>query len=242
MELREATAKDGAPIRAVVRESMRASYSLDPDTIDSAVDEWFDDGMIERKVGEDNRTLLLATEDDDVVGMAEFVTIPETRIGDLLWIHVHPEHRGAGVGSTLFEEAQVALEGAGVETIRGIVLADNDDGTAFYEAQGFEQVNERTVSIGGTAYSELVYLEDGAAEMEQDQHGSQEVYIDRTDPDPGTHAPFYPSYLDTDREERYGFKCGNCGSLDTVIDAMSLINCSDCDNQRRKRRWNVAHL
>ena len=66
-----------------------------------------------------------------------------------------------------------------------------------------------------------------------------EVYLDREDPESGTDAPFVVTYTDADHTERYGYYCGNCGSLDTVVDESEQIECSDCGNSHTPRSGEV---
>ena len=66
-----------------------------------------------------------------------------------------------------------------------------------------------------------------------------EVYLDREDPKSGTDAPFVVTYTDADHTERHGYYCGNCGSLDTVVDESEQIECSDCGNSHTPRSGEV---
>ena len=67
------------------------------------------------------------------------------------------------------------------------------------------------------------------------------VYIDRTRGERGAEGPFYVVFADADAHTRWGFACGNCGSLDTAMDTMGRIQCTDCGNLRKPDEWDAAH-
>lgn len=56
------------------------------------------------------------------------------------------------------------------------------------------------------------------------------VHVEQDAPATGQEAPFFPAYTDAGLEERYGFYCGACGSLDVLADEMEALECSDCGN------------
>ncbi|WP_096389376.1 DUF5816 domain-containing protein [Halopenitus persicus] len=67
------------------------------------------------------------------------------------------------------------------------------------------------------------------------------VYVDRTAGDRGSEGPFYIAYATERGEDRWGFLCGNCGSLDTAMDTMGRIECNECGNMRKPEEWDAAH-
>jgi hypothetical protein len=69
----------------------------------------------------------------------------------------------------------------------------------------------------------------------------ERVYIDRTRAERGAEGPFYLVYADADAADRWGFACGSCGSLDTAMDTMGRIQCTDCGNLRKPDEWDAAH-
>src|SRR6056297_672468 len=151
MELRDATAADVSAIRAVARESLLASYghAVDEALLTEAVDEWYDTEELTAEI-EDERTVYpVALVDDEVVGFAEsYVIGRRERVGEIDWLHVHPDHRGSGIGSALLALVESELKDADVDRIEARVLATNEAGTVFYESEGYELVDERAVEIG----------------------------------------------------------------------------------------------
>jgi len=67
------------------------------------------------------------------------------------------------------------------------------------------------------------------------------VYVSRSEGDRGSKAPFFVAYVTPDRERKYGWLCGNCESLDTAMDTMGRIECTDCGNLRKPTEWDAAH-
>ncbi|PSP61341.1 GNAT family N-acetyltransferase [Halobacteriales archaeon QH_8_64_26] len=62
-----------------------------------------------------------------------------------------------------------------------------------------------------------------------------DTHLDRKETESGTEAPFVVAYTDAEFTDRYGYYCGNCGSLDTVLDESERIECTDCGNSHAPR-------
>jgi len=69
----------------------------------------------------------------------------------------------------------------------------------------------------------------------------ERVYTDRSRAERGADGPFYVVFADEAGESRWGFRCGNCGSLDTAMDTMGRIQCTECGNLRKPDEWDAAH-
>lgn len=67
------------------------------------------------------------------------------------------------------------------------------------------------------------------------------VYVSTSEGARGSKGPFYVAYADADGERRYGWVCGNCDGLDTAMDPMGRVECTDCDNRRKPTEWDAAH-
>lgn len=63
--------------------------------------------------------------------------------------------------------------------------------------------------------------------------------VDWTERTDGTDAPFYAA---TRGEERYGWVCGSCWTLEVVVDTMGRLQCIECGNEHRPREWDAAYL
>lgn len=251
MDLRDATTADVDEIRETARESLTASYghALSEELIDEAVETWYDAEEVAENLASEDAVFVVAVEDGDVVGFAQSYLVSRREpVGELDWLHVHPEHRGAGIGDDLLQRAETELLERGAERIEGRVLEANEAGAEFYEGEGFSEIGERTVDIGGESFVERVYArypggsgEQVLTEARVTDDGEQ-VYVAYDEAERASLAPFYATYADRDREERVGYVCGNCDSFAVSVDTMDRVQCNDCGNKRKPGRWDAAYL
>ncbi len=242
MDIRHATPDDRAAVRTIASDSMRSSYSMSPDTIDSAVSTWYNDDRLDTLLEDDERLLLVAEEDDSLAGFADAVLQGPEQPGDLLWLHVHPDFRGAGISRRLLEESRARLREAGATHIRGLVLADNSEGNSFYRHFGFEKVGERHIDIEGKRHVENVYQDEEPSGLTTLTVDDEIVYVADDETERGSIEPFYTVYADPNREERWAYFCTNCEEVAAAMDAMARIECSTCGNTRKPTRWDAAYL
>lgn len=249
MDLRDATTEDVEDIRETARASLSASYghALSADLIDGAVESWYDAETVADSLEGEDAVFVVAVEDGEVVGFVEsrFVERREP-VGELDWLHVHPDHRESGIGSALLERVESALESAEVDRIEARVLADNEAGTTFYQREGYELAGERDVDIGGEPFAEREYRKQvgsltGISEAIYETEEGERVHVAFDESDRGSRAPFYVAYADPGHERRYGYLCGNCEGTDVAIDTMDRMECRDCGNRRKPTRWDAAY-
>lgn len=100
--------------------------------------------------------------DDDVCGFAEFVWgdgtkefVPEDAV-ELRAVYVDPTCWGEGVGTALLAAAADHLP-AEKRTLVTETFAENEVARRFYEARGFDAVDEHAFDIDGEAYPTVVY-------------------------------------------------------------------------------------
>jgi hypothetical protein len=67
------------------------------------------------------------------------------------------------------------------------------------------------------------------------------VYVAAAEVERGSKGPFQVVYVTRDRETRWGYRCGNCDSLDTAMDTMGRVECNVCRNVRKPDEWDAAH-
>jgi len=251
MDVRAARLDDAEGIRRVARDSFAASYdaTLDEATIDRIVDEEFDEDRIASVTDDADQTLLVAADETGVAGVAQSTLVNgDPVVGDVRWLHVHPDERGEDVGVRLLGELVQRIEAEDAAMVRGRVLEGNETGGDFYEAYGFERQSEAHVDIADEEYEETVYehhLDDEVGEEVVDTVAGPDGadrFIDYSGGDGGTEAPFFPLYTDRSLDERYGWQCGNCGSMETSMDADGRVQCAQCDNVRTAQRWDGAYL
>lgn len=57
----------------------------------------------------------------------------------------------------------------------------------------------------------------------------------------GSKGPFFVVYRSDARDERYGYQCSNCESVDNAMDSMGRLVCNECGNMRKPDEWDAAH-
>ncbi|MFW6320837.1 MAG: DUF5816 domain-containing protein [Halohasta sp.] len=67
------------------------------------------------------------------------------------------------------------------------------------------------------------------------------LYVDRTDAERGSEAPFYTVYNTESATDRWGYLCDGCGTVDNAMDTMGRIVCNQCPNVRKPDEWDAAH-
>jgi ribosomal protein S18 acetylase RimI-like enzyme len=250
MEVRQATVDDFEALRRTAGASMHETYGsfLEPTRIDTALEEWYGADTLAAQIESEDAFLLIAVEDDDVAGFVQTELVSnETVEGRILWLHVHPEARGTGLGSRLLVRAKEELLDRGAERISGVVLEGNELGTAFYEGHGFTRAGTRHVDIGEEMHEEVVYVDspgegsDWESLDEYDVDG-ESVFVSYGEADRGSKGPFYQAYSDPERARKYGYFCGACHSFDVSMSAMGVVECNDCENRRKATRWDASYL
>ncbi len=249
MNLRPATAADVESIRKVARKSLTASYGhvLDETRLADAVEKWYAADDVDEAVTDPDTVFPVAVVDDAVVAFAEgYVVDRRVRVGEIDWIHVHPDHRERGIGSALLERLESALRDRDADSIEGRVLVDNEAGGVFYEREGYEPSGERVVEVDTEQFDQRHYRkqidhDDVLREGVYETSDGETVYVDFSTGDRGSAAPFYAAYDDAGHENRYGYFCGNCEGTNVAIDTMDAVECLDCDNRRQPSRWDAAY-
>lgn len=75
--------------------------------------------------------------------------------------------------------------------------------------------------------------------VEVEAHGT--LYVDRSDAERGSKEPFYAVYRSEDADDRVGYLCGNCETLDNAMGTSGRIECNVCGNIRKPDEWDDAH-
>jgi len=249
MEIREATPDDVDSIRRVAHASLEASYApaLDPGLVEDAFDRWYSHDRITDRLADADVLYQVLEADGSVVGFSECERSDQDEVGELHWLHIHPDHRGHGFGRQLLEETERALFERGATRIEGYVLAANDPGNEFYQQSGYHQTGERTIELDEVTLTERTYLklpdDRGPAELTESRElpDGTTVYVAFDERERGSKAPFYVAYTDEDRTARYGFFCANCSAIDVSMDTMERISCNECGNARKPTVWDATY-
>lgn len=265
MELREPDTANIERIRELIESTLTASYALSPQQIEALLEEYFDKERLAEAFNASDAATLVAESTIDgtettVGGIVEGEFDETDGNGELRWLFVDPEHRGKGIGTELFDAAIEKLRERGAENITATTFEANREGAQFFEQLGFEHTDDRQVEVAGETLIEHVYAEysteaETASESDSEGHSDadlpntettdgvttattddgQRVYVDLAEEESGTEDSFFVAYTDEGHTEQFGYYCSNCGSLDTVMDNMSRIECSDCSNVHAER-------
>ena len=253
MELRDATPEDVDGVRTVAHASLEASYghALSEDAIDDAIETWYEADELSDDLTDDDAVFVVAVEDGDVVGFVQSYLVDRKEpIGQIHWLHVHPDYRERGLGTDLLRHVEAELLDRNAQRIEGRVLVANESGTAFYAEEGFSAGPEREVQIGGEAFAERLYTKypggDGEAvetgQLRELTVSGQTLFVAYDEAERASKAPFYATYADRDRTVREGYFCGNCESVAPMVDTMGTVECPECGNRRKPTRWDAAYL
>lgn len=159
MKVRPATTDDIEAIKAIAEAAWQSDYPavLNRETLDDALEEWYASDRLVEAVAEHSTVLLIVERGDEVVGFVHAVWNREE--GDILRVYVGPDHRGEGLGRALVEHACEDLFDRGVDQVKAMVLAANEQGNRFYRSLGFEPTGGGgETRIGGERYEERVYV------------------------------------------------------------------------------------
>jgi len=257
MEIRPAVTDDSERIDDVARQSFQNSYSLSPQDIDAIVEDEFDAEAIEACLQSDMDRILVADDDDLVVGFAQ-THLTDDQDGEIRWLHVDPAVRGQGVGTELFEQAAAQLRERTAEHVHAVVMADNEEGNQFFERWGLERGESEQRTIGEEEYKVQIFtgtpeeFEDAQGMTDDDkefvpENGEIEVdgetkYVDDGEEIPGDDGRFFIVYNSDRSDERYGFYCSNCGTFTDSVDGQGTVVCEECGNVHRPEEWDMSYL
>lgn len=159
VSMRPAEPRDIPAIQHVAEQAWNTIYdeTLPQDTIDAAIDEWYDSESLLQHVENSDVAYFVATETDRVTGFVTGTAGDDPRTGELGAIYVHPDHWRTGIGSQLIDRFETHAVDQAWDTIQIRVLADNDVARTFYEKHDYEQTTEGVVTLFGTDADEVVY-------------------------------------------------------------------------------------
>lgn len=249
MKIRPAESTDRVRIRAVAHDSLRSSYSLSPQQIETILEEEFGDAVLGEMIDDSNTVVLVA--DHSVDGTEEvlgFTTAATGTGATIQWLHVDPEARGDGIATALVGRAR---DETGATSITARVLEDAVEGGEFLEDFGLEQDGNEQFLIGEEEFAVNMFTEGSGTDASNEPTvtvpesvtvDGEERFVDHDDSVPGREAPFVSVYCAEKEEEPYGYFCSQCGSTNVSADGLDRLECGNCDNVHRADEWDDAYL
>ena len=253
MNVRPAEPEDRVQLVEVAERSFEASYSLSPERIEALLGEEFSEEAVGSRLDADDAAMSVAEAERPERDEPAVVGFAEVDLGDgtLHWLHVHPNYRGEGAGTALFDRAREAVEEHTGGPIAARLLESAVEGESFLDRFGLSQVGTGERAIGSEEFHEYRYERGGTeadvGEPEIDVPGTVDADgeprpVDGDDPIPGREAPFLRVRETESGEQNYGYLCGQCGGLDVASDGLDRLNCGDCGNEHLADEWDDAYL
>ncbi|WP_396613551.1 GNAT family N-acetyltransferase (plasmid) [Haloferax sp. S1W] len=170
MPIRTATEDDVDAILRVAEQSWKNDYPeiLTRETAETAVTDWYIPEQIAAELYKSQARILVAEREDTVIGFAHVTWSNAEKVGYILRIYVHPDHRREGIGRELLEQSCTDLEAQNVERVNAMVLVENGPGNDFYKRFGFEHADERETIISDKPYPENRYVLERPFELDGD--------------------------------------------------------------------------
>lgn len=159
VSIREMVDDDVPEVLRIGDAGWRAAYGdiLRAETIDEAIDTWYDPEMIREQIADEDAGNFVAERDGEVVGYVSGGPAEESGVTILGAIYVDPDYWGEGIGTALLQEFERDCRDRGDDTIRLHVLADNDIAVSFYRKHGYEAVDERETELFGETTREYIF-------------------------------------------------------------------------------------
>ncbi|EMA64264.1 GNAT family N-acetyltransferase [Halorubrum lipolyticum] len=249
MNVRPAESADREQIRSIARDSLRSSYSLSPDQIETILGEEFDDASLARLLDDAETTVLVVEEPvDGAETVRGFVTVEAGTEATIRWLHVDPTARGGGAATALLERVR---ERYADKPIAACILDEAVEGGEFLEGFGLKQGGHDLLLIGGEEFAVTVFTEGQSTETSTEPTvavpesvtvDEADRPVDRDESVPGSEAPFFTVYTADDEEDRYGYFCSQCGGTNVSVDGLDRLECGDCGNTHLADEWDDAYL
>jgi GNAT superfamily N-acetyltransferase/ribosomal protein S27AE len=249
MEIRPAESADRSRVQSIAHDSLRSSYSLSPQQIESIVEEEFSAERLDDRFDDPDVTVFVAEASvGDTRQVEGFVDVDTADGRRMRWLHVDPEARGNGIGTALLERVDEDADGT---SLTAHVLEDAVEGGEFLEGFGLESDGTETVELGEEEFSVVVFTAGDSTEDPNEPSvpvpevveidGTDHI-IDQEERIPGRTAPFFSIYETEDQDEPYGYFCSNCASTDVAADGLDRLECGECGNAHRADQWDDSYL
>ncbi|WP_026908719.1 GNAT family N-acetyltransferase [Paucisalibacillus globulus] len=140
MLVREAMPSDAAGLAELIQQVENTSQYMLWEPGERNIQPDQQQRMMERIQGEDNSTILVAEQDDRLMGYLFAIggKPKKTKHSAYLVIGIHQDYRGKGVGSLLFNELNQWAAHHHIRRLELTVVSRNEPGLALYKKMGFD--------------------------------------------------------------------------------------------------------
>lgn len=249
MEVHPAESIDRERIRAITHDSLRSSYSLSPQQIETILEQEFDDTSLNDLLEDPDTTVLVVDETTDgTETVYGFITVEIGTRATIRWLHVDPEARGRGIATALLGRVREEFV---EKPIAACVLEDAVEGGEFLKGFGLKESDHDQIMVGGEEFAVVMFTEGEGTETSNEPTvtvpesvtvDGVDRTVDQDDSVPGREAPFFTVYSAEDEEEAYGYFCSQCGSTDVSADGHDRLECGNCGNTHLADEWDDAYL
>lgn len=159
MHVRAATPADATSVRRVADAAWHDAHDdiVGPGAVEAFLEEYYDPTNLRERYANADSTTFVAEDDGRVVGYA--TSVPDDDGYTLGSLYVSPDRQGEGIGGELLDRVETAARTDSYDTIDLVVMAENDAAIGFYEAKGFERVDDHydpNLDVDGYVYEKAV--------------------------------------------------------------------------------------
>lgn len=138
--IREMNIDDMKQVQDIAKVSWHSTYEgiIPAEIQDNFLQLAYSNKMLEHRLSKS--IIYVAEMKDKIIGFANFSHVNKEGDSELTAIYLYPNYQGYGIGSALLDHGITSLRH--VKKIYVDVEKDNKIGTSFYQAKGFQTINE----------------------------------------------------------------------------------------------------
>ena len=150
---------DATSVRRVADAAWHDAHDdiVGPEAVEGFLEEYYDPTDLRERYANADGVTFVAEDGGRVVGYA--TGVPDENGYTLGSLYVHPDRQGEGIGGKLLNRVETTARTDGYDTLDLVVMAENDAAVGFYEAVGFERVDDHydpNFDVDGYVYEKSV--------------------------------------------------------------------------------------
>lgn len=163
MDIRTAVAGDAGAVQRVARRAWHEAHGeiIGEEAVEALLEKWYSKQQLVEAIEREDAPMFVAIDDGDVVGFAQGGPSDDGPADAIVSrIYVLPDYWGEGIGTTLLQRLFDELRQVDHDGVWLAVMAENDLARSFYDEQGFERHEKRTVDLAGQPVDDLVLVKE----------------------------------------------------------------------------------